>query len=239
MDFRLARTFTLLGCLVGGVAFVSAQQPAQQPAGQPAGRSGQSQSQGQPQGSSASQSQSKSATAGTDSKFIMTAYQAGEHEIELSKLAEDKAQDKQVQSLATKIRTDHQNANRQLESMAQKKQVTLPKSEAADHKAKMTKFDKLSGASFDREYVNSMVAAHQKAIALFTNASKGTDADVRAFAEKTLPTIREHLRMAQELQKGAGAAQGTAKPNPGSQGATKPAGASQGAASPSGRGRQQ
>ena len=58
----------------------------------------------------------------------------------------------------------------------------------------------LKGVDFDRAYAAAMLSDHQKAVALFEQPPrKGKDADVRAYAEKTLPTLRKHLTMAEEL----------------------------------------
>ncbi len=60
----------------------------------------------------------------------------------------------------------------------------------------MEKLSKLSGADFDKEYVAAMVADHEKDVAAFENVSKtAADADVKAFATKTLPTLKMHLEM--------------------------------------------
>ena len=59
----------------------------------------------------------------------------------------------------------------------------------------------LSGDAFDREYMNQMVKDHEKDVKEFERAStKAKDPDVRAFAAKTLPTLREHLQQARDIQ---------------------------------------
>ena len=59
----------------------------------------------------------------------------------------------------------------------------------------------LSGKEFDKGFIEAAVSDHQKAIELFENeASRGTDAQLKAFATKTLPTLRAHLKQAQDLQ---------------------------------------
>ena len=65
----------------------------------------------------------------------------------------------------------------------------------------MNKLSGLSGDAFDREYVDMMVKDHEKAVKEFENASmKAKDPDVRAFAAKTLPTLREHLQQVRDIQ---------------------------------------
>jgi putative membrane protein len=68
------------------------------------------------------------------------------------------------------------------------------------HKAASDKLSRLSGADFDREYMRMMVKDHAKKVEMFEReATKGKDPDVKAWAAKTLPTVREHLQMARDL----------------------------------------
>jgi putative membrane protein len=91
---------------------------------------------------------------------------------------------------------DHSKANEELKQLAGQKKVTLPPDVMPAHKQLMEKLSKLSGADFDKEYVKAMVEAHEKDVAAFENVSKtAADADVKAFATKTLPTLKMHLEM--------------------------------------------
>lgn len=68
----------------------------------------------------------------------------------------------------------------------------------------------MSGAELDREYAKFMVSDHRKDVSEFEKEStRGTDADLKAFATKTLPTLQEHLRMAEALPGAKGAGGGT------------------------------
>lgn len=69
-----------------------------------------------------------------------------------------------------------------------------------DHAMAMERMNKLSGAEFDREYLKMDLKDHKKAIELFEKqARSGRDAELKAFAEKTLPTLREHHQMARDI----------------------------------------
>jgi putative membrane protein len=85
--------------------------------------------------------------------------------------------------------------------------ATDDKKMQSDHKAMMDKLSGLSGAEFDREYMRHMVMDHEKAVALFTRESKNKNGDdeLEKWAEKTLPTLQEHLRMAREVAGKVGA----------------------------------
>jgi len=139
--------------------------------------------------------------ANSVSGFMTEAAQGGMAEVELGRLAQKQAQNAEVKSFAQKMIQDHSNANTELKQLAAKKSVTLPTDVGAMHKATMDKLSKLSGAEFDKEYVNEMVKDHEKDVSLFKAQSEsGTDADAKAFAAKTLPTLQMHLKMIQLMQ---------------------------------------
>lgn len=86
----------------------------------------------------------------------------------------------------------------------------LPTSIDAKHRANHDRFAKLSGAEFDRAYVRDMVEDHKKDVAAFTRESmSGKDSEVKTWAAKTLPTLRERLRMIEDLEKEIGGARAT------------------------------
>jgi len=133
---------------------------------------------------------------GGDLAFMNDAAPGGMAEVELGKLAAQKAHNAEVKSFAQKMVEDHSKAGEELKQLAAQKKVTLPTDVLPTHKEIMTKLSNLSGAEFDKEYVKAMVGAHEKDVAAFENVSKtAADADVKAFAAKTLPTLKMHLEM--------------------------------------------
>lgn len=138
--------------------------------------------------------------------FLKHAAQGGLAEVELAQLAKEKASNADVKAFAERLERDHSKANDELKSLASSKHVTLPdasKTYAANLKGRLSK---LSGAAFDRAYIAAMVEDHQKDVRAFEReATSGADADVKAFASKTLPTLKEHLQQAQQLAKTVGA----------------------------------
>jgi putative membrane protein len=142
--------------------------------------------------------------AAADREFAMKAAKDGQAEVELATMAEKKATSDKARSLAAQLRTDHDRANAELMEIARRKGANLDPAPGDEHKQMSSKLSTLTGASFDREYSQGMVKDHQKAIQLFEReAREGQDADLKAFATKTLPTLREHLRMAQAAEGGA------------------------------------
>ena len=137
---------------------------------------------------------------GGDLAFMNDAAPGGMAEVELGKLAASKAQNAEVKAFAQKMVEDHSKAGEELKQLAAQKKVTLPPDVMPKHKEIMDKLSKLSGADFDKEYVMTMVEAHEKDVAAFENVSKtAADADVKAFATKTLPTLKMHLEMIKSM----------------------------------------
>jgi len=90
--------------------------------------------------------------------------------------------------------TDHTKAGDELAALAKTKNITLPAAPDADAQKKADDLSKKSGKAFDKAYVDAMVDGHESAVKLFTDASQNCkDADLKAFATKTLPTLKMHL----------------------------------------------
>ena len=147
----------------------------------------------------------------TDSTFMKHAAADGMAEVAMGRMALDKSSDSQVKQLAQRIVDDHTKANDQLKTIAQDKNVKLPEGPTPDARKSADAMRKMDGAAFDKAWARHMVTDHKKAIAMFTNASKGGDADVSGFATQTLPALRTHLKMAEDL---AGSADGHADRKP-------------------------
>jgi putative membrane protein len=119
-------------------------------------------------------------------------------EVKMAEMAKEKAKRADVKKVAEKIESDHQDANKELMARAEKKGVTLLKNEPKIDEINM---DTMSGTDFDKAYLAMMVKDHKKDIAAFEKEAKdGEDTDVKAWAEKTLPTLKEHLKMVQDAQ---------------------------------------
>ena len=144
--------------------------------------------------------------AGADAAFVKKAADGGMAEVAMAKLAQEKAESAEVKAFAAKLEKDHTQANDELKQVASGKQITLPTAPSKMHQAKHDKLAKLSGAAFDKAYVAAMIEDHQRDVKEFQReASSGTDSDVKAFAAKTLPTLKDHLQQVQDLSKTTGA----------------------------------
>jgi putative membrane protein len=154
-------------------------------------------------------------TSNTDLEFAKKVAAGGQAEVELAKLAQQKATSEDVKSLASRLETDHMKANDELKKIASQKSWTLPTEPTAEQKAKKAKLEKLSGAAFDKEYADTMVTNHRNNIPVFEReASRGADADLKQWASSIVPTLKEHLDMAQKAQKSLGrnTSRGATKP---------------------------
>ena len=132
-----------------------------------------------------------------DIEFVLDAANGGLAEVELGKLAAQRAQSDEVKKFAQRMVDDHTKANEQLKKIADSKSIKLPTDVEGKDKALMQRLEKLNGAAFDRSYMNAMVNDHVKDVSEFKReANAGRDPQVKSFAESTLPTLEEHLQQA-------------------------------------------
>jgi putative membrane protein len=140
-----------------------------------------------------------------DKEFVRKTAQSGMVEVELAELAQKKGQHTSVKELAQTLERDHGKVNQELQTLANQKQIQLETQPSNEQAALKTRLEGLDGASFDKEYANAMVMAHRNSITAFERTSKSaSDAEIKAFASKTLPTLREHLKMAENAQRAVG-----------------------------------
>lgn len=137
----------------------------------------------------------------SDFKFVKDATRGGMEEVQLGELAKQKAGSPSVREFGERMITDHQKANDQLKQIVQKKDALIPTSLSHHETSRLEHLQKLSGADFDQAYISDMVRDHKKDVKEFEKATKNlSDPELKAFAEKTLPTLQEHLRQAENLQ---------------------------------------
>lgn len=136
-----------------------------------------------------------------DAKFAREAAIGGMEEVELGKVAVQKASNDKVKEFGQRMIDDHSKAGKELKSVAAKNNIVLPAELDAKHKAMVDKYSSMSGAAFDRAYMRDMVKDHTSDVADFQKeANNGTDQGLKTFAATTLPTLQEHLRIAKETE---------------------------------------
>lgn len=140
------------------------------------------------------------AASGPDATFYRHAAEGGISEVQLANLALKKSQDPAVKEFAARMVKDHSKANDELRSVAASKNMKLPTKASVAEMATKAKLEVLSGSSFDKSYVKAMVKDHEEDVAEFKKeAASGQDADAKAFATTTLPTLQEHLAMIRSI----------------------------------------
>jgi putative membrane protein len=137
-----------------------------------------------------------------DAVFLAKVAEINLDEILLGEQAQQKSKMDDIRDFGKMLKDDHTASLQELTALAGKKAITIPQTADMGAQDAHKKFDNASGPDFDIEYIDMMVAGHQKAIALFENEAKTSgDNDVRAFATKTLPVLHKHLAGALALQK--------------------------------------
>jgi len=145
----------------------------------------------------------KSNMSAADKKFVTAAAQGGIAEVKLGELATKNGASDSVKKFGQRMVDDHSKANDDLKQVATSKGITVPSDTDAKSKATMARLAKLHGAAFDAAYIKDMKMDHQHDIAEFSKeSSSGQDPDIKAFAAKTLPVIKEHYSMISDMAKG-------------------------------------
>jgi len=140
------------------------------------------------------------ASGDPDAGFYHKLAQGGLTEVELGKLAQEKATDPKVRDFAAMMVKDHSAANQELQRLATSKNISLPEHVSASQAASKTKLHALSGSTFDKSYVKSQVAAHKDTVKLLNKEiESGKDPDAKAFAQKVLPKVNEHLKAIDQI----------------------------------------
>ena len=145
-----------------------------------------------------------------DRRFVETAMRSSMAEVELSKLALEKAKKQQVKDFAQMMIDEHGKAHEELMALAQTKgmdsqqmKMDAGAPEMAPVMEKRAQLEKLSGTKLEKQYVSMMVDDHEKAVALFREQStSGSDQELKDWASRTLPKLEEHLAHAQALKAG-------------------------------------
>ncbi len=133
--------------------------------------------------------------------FAKESAQGGIAEVQMGRLAVERGASPAVKAFGQQMVDDHSKANNEMTQLAARKHLQLPQEMTSGQKSEMEKLSKLSGAEFDKEYVDAMVKDHEHDVEDFQiQANKGNDADVKALAAKTLPTLQRHLQMIRDIK---------------------------------------
>jgi putative membrane protein len=128
--------------------------------------------------------------------FITEAGQNALTAVELGKLAQKNARSRGISALGSRLARDHSRMNAVLNLISREKGLDAPVELDGEHRAIVDRLSALSGVEFDSAYATLMASDHANAITLFTQAAEGDDPDLAEFAKRTLPSLREHKRLA-------------------------------------------
>jgi putative membrane protein len=134
-----------------------------------------------------------------ETAFIQSAAVGGMMEVAAGNMALQKSKDSKIKSFAEMMVKDHTKANTELEALAKSKGLGLPATFPVEAQKHMDVMKTLAGEAFDRSYIAMMVTDHNKTIDLFTAAATYNDSDIKSFATKTIPVLRGHYKIANQL----------------------------------------
>ncbi len=136
----------------------------------------------------------------SDRVFVHAAAQGGMAEVELGRLAEQKGQSEAVKDFGRRMVEDHRKANERLAGLAKEDGVAVPSELHPKQQSNRDMLEAASDEAFDVVYMRVQLADHQKTVQLLEyEIGSGQDADLKTFAEETLPTVLRHLEMAQDI----------------------------------------
>lgn len=139
--------------------------------------------------------------ADEDSKFAMETAQSNNTEIELGKLASEKASNEELRNFGQKMAEDHAKANEELKAIAGKKGIQLPSDMGMKNEAIKRQLATLSGSDFDKAYMRLTMKGHKHDIEEFTKQSQtGRDPQWKDFATSNLPMLEEHFRLIRQIK---------------------------------------
>lgn len=140
-------------------------------------------------------------TDGKAKSFLQNAYEDGLAEVKMGQLALGKTANEEVKKFAQMMVDDHSKANTEMKALADAKKVTVASEPTMVAQGKEKMINAKTGGDFDKAYAEAMVEAHKKAIKAFEDAAnEAKDADVKAFANSTVPKLKHHLAEAEALQ---------------------------------------
>jgi putative membrane protein len=137
-----------------------------------------------------------------DSKFFEKAASADMLEVESGRLAAQKATNPRIKEFGRKMATDRSRAIAELRALAARKGVALPAAMSDDHQKKLAKLEEKPAKHFDARFRELIVDSLEDAVSLFEDTAKDSkDPDVKAFAAKMLPELKQQEAAAKALPK--------------------------------------
>jgi putative membrane protein len=138
-----------------------------------------------------------------DRNFVEETARDGMAEVEMARLAEQKASNPRVKEYARQLVEDHTKANEELKRIAAAQHFAAPAEIDGGARRKIDNLKELSGTKFDHEFLKHSIEDHEDNIKDFEEMTKDAEnQDLKHFASTTLPRLHHHLEMARNLQGG-------------------------------------
>lgn len=135
------------------------------------------------------------------SDFVVKAADAGMAEVQLGKLAAERATKPEVKKFAQTMVEEHTRANDELKALAQQQNIVVPASISEENQDKMNKLQEKQGEEFDKEYIDMMVKDHEKVVDMFEKQAENGDVpEISEWASNKVPALRHHLEMARTTE---------------------------------------
>ena len=133
-----------------------------------------------------------------DREFVVKAVESGLAEVDLGKLAEERASTPQARQFGQQMVADNMKEYAALQHIAAAKNITVPTGPDRSTRALRARLELLTGPAFDRAYLTAMVSGHAEDVSEFSReVTWGRDRDVATFASNALPTVEDQLRLAE------------------------------------------
>jgi putative membrane protein len=136
-------------------------------------------------------------------EFPQLAFSGGMMEVRLGKLAQERASSDKVKEFGERMIHDHSKANDELKDIAKNNDILLPDNIIPEQQKTLDELSRYNGHEFDEHYMRTMVQDHKADIKAFEDASRDAKNEhVRRWVRKTLPTLKQHLKLARETLDG-------------------------------------
>jgi putative membrane protein len=147
---------------------------------------------------------SSAAQADSPREFLIQAQQGNNSEIMLGRLAADQGRSPAVRDFGNRLVSDHRQARDEVRDVGRRFGLRPDRDIAPEAREERDRLAGLRGREFDREFIRYMVDDHRKDIGEFRDEAREQHGAVSELAQRQLPTLREHLRMAIALERSDG-----------------------------------
>jgi putative membrane protein len=120
--------------------------------------------------------------------------------LEEGKIAQQRSTTKDLKSYGTLMVNDQTEMLREIEKLADLKNVSLPSELGPDKAAGLMDLKGVHGKSFDKKFIKMMTIDHKRDVKRLEHATRSSDADVQVFATRYLPYIQSHLEKIRALK---------------------------------------